>query len=240
MKILLVEDSPEQAIVVQSFIGLTHPDAALSQAGNLKDALAELKNAEFDAILLDLGLPDASGIDVVDQIHNGAPGTPILVLTAAGDEGLGSLCIQAGAHDYIQKSGITPEILARAINFSQVRKAESLQLELARHIASLKTVSGDASKRAFKAFKPTYSKLLHDPRFLMSKSHKKLAVVMCKKGVKASEIVALHAHCLEEACKDAEVLDLGRLLLNSPTIVLATTRFLADAYRKQARSDSKK
>lgn len=239
MKILLVEDSPEQAIVVQSFIGLTHPDAALSQAGNLKDALGELDGTEFDAILLDLGLPDASGIDVVDQIHKAAPGTPILVLTAAGDEGLGSLCIQAGAHDYIQKSGITPEILARAVNFSQVRKAESLQLELSRHIASLKTVSGDASDRAFKVFKATYSKLIHDPRFLMSKSHKKLAAVMCKKGVKASEVVALHAHCLEEACAEAEVLDLSRLLLNSPTIVLATTRFLADAYRKQARAAKK-
>lgn len=230
MNILIIEDSPEQAVVVKSFLTLTHPEAKLEIRESLEDALQVLGEKDFHTILLDLGLPDASGIDVVISIHQKSPSTPIVVLTAAGDEGLGALCIQAGAHDYVTKTNITPDILARAVNFCQARQFESLQLDLTRHLASLKTVSGNTSTRSFKAFGKTYGQLLTEPRFLMSKSHKKLARVMSEKNVKASEVIALHAHCLEKASQDAEALELSRLLINSPTVILATIRFLSDSY----------
>ena len=107
-------------------------------------------------------------------------------------------------------------------------------MDLSRHLASLKTVSAKTtSKRCSKAFGETYTQLLREPRFLMSRSHKKLARVMSEKKVQASEVIALHAHCLEKASNNVEDLELCRLLSNSPTVLLATVRFLSDSYAAQ-------
>ena len=78
-----------------------------------EDALAEATNAPFDVIVLDLMLPDVSGLDVLRRLRQAGRETPVLVLTALGsvDERVNGL--QAGADDYLIKPFAFAELAAR-------------------------------------------------------------------------------------------------------------------------------
>lgn len=80
-----------------------------------RDAAAALSSplAEFDVILLDLGLPDADGLDLCRQLRRSLSGTPIVVLTARGSETDVVVGLDAGADDYLVKPFRLAELMAR-------------------------------------------------------------------------------------------------------------------------------
>ena len=75
----------------------------------------------MDVILLDLGLPDCSGMDTFKQTRARAPKTPIVILSSADSEALALQMIQEGAEDYLVKSSCDAEALARAVRRAVVR-----------------------------------------------------------------------------------------------------------------------
>ncbi len=72
----------------------------------MRDAEAHLAQHAVDIILLDLGLPDAQGLDAVRRTHAAAPHTPLVVLTGLDDESLAIQTLQEGAQDYLVKGQI--------------------------------------------------------------------------------------------------------------------------------------
>src|SRR5690606_11240464 len=84
--ILLVEDNPTDVLLLEeTFADIPHVDCELVHVERLTDGLACLRTRAFDVVLLDLGLPDSTGVETFLRLHREAPGVPVLVLTALDD-----------------------------------------------------------------------------------------------------------------------------------------------------------
>src|SRR5207249_3213032 len=84
--------------------------------------LRRLAEIDFDAILLDLNLPDACGLEAISPVSEAAPGVPIVVLSGLGDERLALQAVQRGAQDYVVKGQGDGSLLARSIRYAIERK----------------------------------------------------------------------------------------------------------------------
>jgi two-component system phosphate regulon response regulator OmpR len=109
-RILLIEDDPRLAEMVKSYLG--EAGFAVSVAGKGAAGIALHGRESFDAIVLDLMLPDMDGLDVCQRIRANAR-TPILMLTARGDAMDRVIGLEMGADDYLPKPFEPRELLAR-------------------------------------------------------------------------------------------------------------------------------
>jgi diguanylate cyclase (GGDEF)-like protein len=97
---------------------------------------SDLAAGTIDIILLDLGLPDAQGLEAIRRAHAAAPGVPLVVLTGLDDESLAVQALQLGAQDYLIKGQIETRGLLRALRYAVERKTmESAALAMARQMA---------------------------------------------------------------------------------------------------------
>src|SRR5437773_12088782 len=104
MRVLFVEDSAADARLVQETLdesGATSVD--LVHVPRLGDALVRLGCESYDAVLLDLGLPDARGLEALIPVRLAAPDVPVVVLSGHSDEALAVEAVQKGAQDYLLK-----------------------------------------------------------------------------------------------------------------------------------------
>lgn len=117
LAILLVEDDHEDAVLVRELLaeGMAGQAYELHHVGTLRDAEACARAQAPDLVLLDLLLPDSGGTATVHAMHAAAPGSRIIVLTGYDAPSLARECIRAGAWDYLPKSSLEPEALARAV-----------------------------------------------------------------------------------------------------------------------------
>ena len=129
-RVLLVEDNVADARLVR--IGLTEAvgDAVhVDHAETLSDAITSLQTSRYDAILLDLGLPDAQGLEALARIKPFAPQVPIVVLTGMHDDERAAAALEQGAQDYLIKGRVDGELTARAIRYARSRQQILLELE---------------------------------------------------------------------------------------------------------------
>jgi signal transduction histidine kinase len=136
VRVLLVEDNPGDARLIREMLSDAQGIAlSVDRVDRLATGLDRLKSDHFDVVLLDLGLPDGSGIETVIRAQEQAPHVPIVVLTGLEDEALALEAVHAGAQDYLVKGTIDGGALARAIRYAIERKrAEG---ELRRAVAQL-------------------------------------------------------------------------------------------------------
>ena len=111
IRILLVED--DEQISKRLSDGLTQAGFSVERADNGEDGYAMGTDDPYDAVVLDLGLPKMSGLDVLRRWRAGACRTPVLVLTARGSWAEKVEGLNAGADDYITKPFHVPEVAAR-------------------------------------------------------------------------------------------------------------------------------
>jgi DNA-binding response OmpR family regulator len=111
MKLLLVEDDP--ALVAAVGRGLRGAGFAVDTAGSGSECLGLLGGAEYDVLVLDLGLPDVDGLTLLRRLRERELATPVLILTARGEISDRVVGLNAGADDYLQKPFAFPELLAR-------------------------------------------------------------------------------------------------------------------------------
>lgn len=132
MSLLLVEDDRADALLVEELIADGGTQAAVVWAPSLADAERQLSISRPDCVLLDMNLPDAAGLSVLDRIAHLDPTLPIVVLTGFTDEHFGVSAVSAGAQDYLVKGRVEPEMLQRALRYAIERKrAELTALDLA-------------------------------------------------------------------------------------------------------------
>ncbi len=116
MSLLLVEDDRgDAAVLVEELISEAVADIDVVWAQSMAHAERVLVSARPDCVLLDLNLPDASGIDALDRIAKHDATVPIVVLTGLNDEYFGASAVAAGAQDYLVKGRVEPEMLRRAL-----------------------------------------------------------------------------------------------------------------------------
>ena len=119
-KLLLVDDDPS---LRQSLAEQLAPEYTATQAGTGEAAIAAARQAHFDAILLDLGLPDLDGREVCRRLRENGVTAPIIMLTALATEDDAVTGLDAGANDYVTKPFRLGELLARLR--AQLRSHES-------------------------------------------------------------------------------------------------------------------
>ena len=134
--VLLVEDSAADAYLLRKFLA-TVKHIELTQVECLNEAIDCLQKNNFDAVLLDLSLPDSRGLNTVKRIHGARPKVAILVLTGLDDEEVAIAALREGAQDYLIKGDIQRTWLVRAINYAIERqqnldKLQHLNAELTR------------------------------------------------------------------------------------------------------------
>ena len=110
--ILVVDDEPKIVQVARDY--LEHAGFTVLAAFDGKSALAAARSAKPDLVVLDLGLPDLDGLDVTRELrHAYASSTPIIMLTARGEETDKLVGLELGADDYVTKPFSPKELVAR-------------------------------------------------------------------------------------------------------------------------------
>ena len=109
-RVLLVEDDPRLAEMLSEYLGQAGFRISLAALG--ATALRQLADSPYDAVVLDLMLPDMDGLDVCRQIRTSSD-TPVLMLTARGDAIDRIIGLELGADDYLPKPFEPRELLAR-------------------------------------------------------------------------------------------------------------------------------
>jgi DNA-binding NtrC family response regulator len=128
VKILLVEDEPQFQEVLKKFLGVFYDIHTCSTLNEARRILYGEESANFNVVLLDKGLPDGSGIELLEQIRNQFIDTAIIMLTGDSDFNAANKCISLGANDYVIKSeDIVQELLIR---IPIVLKVMALQREM--------------------------------------------------------------------------------------------------------------
>jgi len=122
--ILLVEDNPGDAALVREML-LEAPGApfAVQWSQRLSDALVHVTSGGVDAALVDLHLPDSTGLETFVQFQRAAPHLPVVILSGRDDEGFALHAVRAGAEDYLVKGTLAPEALARCVRYAVERRA---------------------------------------------------------------------------------------------------------------------
>jgi len=153
LKILLVEDNKNDTTLIREMIyddvikdvdGIRYELIHRETCGNALNYLAENK---VDVILLDLSLPDTSGLDTVKKLMERERNTPIIVLTGLDDETVAIKALQYGVQDYLNKNQINSILLVRSLKYSIERfhnltEKERLIKELKEALENVKTLSG--------------------------------------------------------------------------------------------------
>lgn len=141
LQVLLVEDSASDALLLKERVKLTRKNISLSMASSLREAFRLLMHNCVDAVLLDLSLPDSSGLDTVKKTRQEFPQLPIVVLTGIEDETTGVKAVRLGAEDYLVKGQADGQTVVRAIKYSIERKAVEKSLHLSQQeLRSINTV----------------------------------------------------------------------------------------------------
>ena len=103
--ILLVEDNDDDAaLIVRVLSRFQRIEFTVERATTLRMAVGRLDERRFDAVLVDLGLPDSDGLPSFSSIHTHANGAAVIVLTGDDREELGLRAVELGAQEYIVKA----------------------------------------------------------------------------------------------------------------------------------------
>lgn len=148
--LLVVEDSPGDARLLQEMISEQEPfNTSITHVRSMSDAEIHLAGTRVDVIILDLGLPDAHGLEGVRRAQAAAPHVPLVVLTGLNDDLMAAQALQEGAQDYLVKGQIEAYGLVRAIRYAierkvtdDARKASENQLLQAQKMESLGRLAG--------------------------------------------------------------------------------------------------
>lgn len=117
-------------------------DAQIIVAGEAttgNEALAAIDAGDFDVVVLDLSLPDRSGLDVLAHVKASKPQLPILILSMAREEEFALRALRAGASGYLEKRSAPEQLVAAIKRLAQGKKylstelAERLVMEADRH-----------------------------------------------------------------------------------------------------------
>ncbi len=123
INIVLVEDNPGDARLIRELLNdVKGGHYQLSHVDRLSKGTEHIKSGPVDVVLLDLGLPDCSGLDGLTTVKGIAEKVPIVVLTGLDDEAVAVAAVQTGAQDYLVKGQVDGNLLWRSIRYAIERK----------------------------------------------------------------------------------------------------------------------
>jgi two-component system, sensor histidine kinase and response regulator len=208
--VLLVEDSPIDARLLRDALERVAPGRfVVTHTERLNEALQCLKEARFDVLLLDLGLPDSQGLQTFTQVYAQAPAVPIVILTGLDDETLALEAVRTGAQDYLPKAQLAGHTLARAMRYAMERtqaagRLRRLNDELEQQ-GSERTADLQAAYKELEAF--AYS-IAHDLRAPLGAIHGFTAIVLRNSAPQLDANTQGYLQCVQrEAMRMGQLID---------------------------------
>ncbi|MBI4179483.1 hybrid sensor histidine kinase/response regulator [bacterium] len=118
VRVLLIEDNSDDAdYFFKALLRGTDP-CEIERVETLAAAFERLGRGGIDVAVLDLSLPDSSGVETLARIHAQFPWTPVVVLTGRADESMGIQAVKEGAQDYLVKGQVDTRLLVRSIRYA--------------------------------------------------------------------------------------------------------------------------
>ncbi len=137
LRILLVDNDAEAAERSELALRAQLEDGlALFRVNSLDAAVRTLMEVPFDVVVLELDLPDATGIATLAGVRGAAAAVPIVVYSSLLDDALVLRAIRVGAHECLAKSSTPPDQLARSLAFAMERQRRLATIEAARSEAA--------------------------------------------------------------------------------------------------------
>ncbi len=257
-RLLLVEDSRNEAYVIRRCLSASASVCyEIAVAESLNEALAKLESAHYDLILLDLTLPDSTGLSTLEHIVAMAPEVPTVVLTGHDDDGIGMACIAAGAQDYLCKGRMTPDNLRTIVSFALGRYREA-QAKLLRMVVQsdhalssnsavspvTQSLSGaspirDRDPTAFPKFQTDYQKLLqlylehlnNNKKIKPKTAMEILATQLGDAGATPRDMMDIHTSSLEVLRNNVDKIFAYRVATDSRLFALEMMGMLVEYYR---------
>ncbi|MGD0428932.1 MAG: EAL domain-containing protein [Candidatus Acidiferrales bacterium] len=131
IKVLLIEDNPgDVRLIREMFKEQNVYTTAITHVGYMREAEKVLALEAFDVVLLDLGLPDAQGLEAVRRTRAAAPHVPLVVLTGSLDDSLAAQALHEGAQEHMIKGPLHQHSLIRTIGSAIERKQMDSRLRL--------------------------------------------------------------------------------------------------------------
>jgi diguanylate cyclase (GGDEF)-like protein len=152
LEVLLIDGDPRAILLVEIALAEAARDSRtrvrVTWARTLVEGTAELDRADstFDAVLLDLNLPDGGGIDSLRAVRNLNSHVPIVAIAGGSDLQVATSALKQGASDYLDKTEIQPRALMRAIRYAIERKKSEAELI---RLAQTDPLTGLLNRRAF-------------------------------------------------------------------------------------------
>lgn len=129
-KVLLIEDSPDDTILVREMLDTTKNACFdLECFDNLSSGLARMASGGFDVVLCDLSLPDSHGLITFDKVHQRAGKNPVILFTGLSDETVAIEAVKKGAQDYLIKGRADAGLLVRSIRYAIERTGLQKKLD---------------------------------------------------------------------------------------------------------------
>jgi PAS domain S-box-containing protein len=129
LSVLLVEDSQTDALLLKESIeSIEDNHVRLSLARSLGAALERVYAHQPHAMLLDLTLPDSSGLETIHRVRSVFPAMPIVVLTGVNDEQTGVEAVRMGVQDYLVKGQCDGRLIVRSVWYAIERKRKEEEL----------------------------------------------------------------------------------------------------------------
>lgn len=133
IRVLLIEDDEAHAWFISRYLKQVEKvRIALSHAATLAEGLRLLASQPFDAVLLDLRLPDSDIDETVSRIMPHVLNVPIIVLSTLEDPSLAKSALEQGAEGYLWKGDLSPELLHRAIQHAIERRLRLIREDASR------------------------------------------------------------------------------------------------------------
>jgi len=137
IRVIIVDDHPVVRRGLKQIIAAEQEMQVVGEAENAREALHVIRQTACDAVILDITLPDGSGLDVLSRLKSERPTLPVLIMSIHDEEPYALRVLKAGASGYLMKDSL-PEELIKAIRkiasggkYISPSLAERLALELA-------------------------------------------------------------------------------------------------------------
>jgi DNA-binding response OmpR family regulator len=122
IKVLLVEHDSNYAAHIERVIGEQENSLIqLERTEWLDVASHRIRKGRVDAVLLDISLPETSGVEIFRAIHHAGPRVPVLILTDLDDETMACQLLREGAQDYLLKHTLNAQRISRSVRFAVER-----------------------------------------------------------------------------------------------------------------------
>jgi two-component system, cell cycle sensor histidine kinase and response regulator CckA len=131
VRLLLIEDDPDDALLVEEYLQDIESSGkyAVVWLDMLAQGLEQLHEDNFDAVLLDLFLPDSRGLETLEQVQAVAGDVPVVVLSGLDNTEVAVKAVQQGAQDFVTKGSLNGPLLSRVIQYAIQRQGLRRQVE---------------------------------------------------------------------------------------------------------------